>query len=64
MKRFVNIFWFEVLLQNSCYIQNMAFGTQESHPYMVYKLHFATVHFCYYELQNVETQIFGNEKKI
>ena len=27
-------------MQNSCYIQNMPFGTQESHPYMVYKLYF------------------------
>ena len=30
------------LLQNSWYMQNMAFRTQESYPYIVYKLHFAT----------------------
>ena len=30
------------LLQNSCYIQNMVFRALESHPYIVYRLHFAT----------------------
>ena len=34
------------LLQNSWYMQNMAFRTQESYPYIVYKLDFATAPFC------------------